>query len=109
MPDPIPLWVQLLVSQGVPMPERECRFAPPRRWRADWAWPALRLALEIEGAVWTGGRHTRGSGFIKDIEKYNTLALMGWRLIRATPQMVSSGEVVDLVLKAMGAEGKGQS
>jgi hypothetical protein len=38
--------------------------------------------IEIEGAVWTNGRHTRGSGFVKDMEKYNTATAMGFKLIR---------------------------
>ena len=24
---------------GLPVPVAELRFAPPRRWRFDWAWP----------------------------------------------------------------------
>jgi hypothetical protein len=40
--------------------------------------------IEIEGAVWTGGRHTRGAGYIKDCEKYNEAAFNGWAVIRLT-------------------------
>ena len=71
--------------------EREYRFHPVRRWRCDFAWPGRRLAVEIEGAVWTQGRHTRGSGFGRDMEKYNHLACAGWRLIRVTPDDVRGG------------------
>ena len=85
---------------GWPKPEREVRFAPPRRWRADYYWQGLSIppyphaaALEIEGGVWTKGRHTRGSGFLKDCEKYNTMATMGIRLIRLNPQQVKNGEL----------------
>jgi hypothetical protein len=53
----------ILEAAGIPAPIREYRFAPPRRWRFDLAWPSLRLALEIEGGTWTGGRHVRGNGF----------------------------------------------
>jgi hypothetical protein len=62
------------------------------------------LAVEIEGGAWVGGRHTRAKGFLADIQKYNTATLMGWRIIRVTPQMVEKGEVVTLVLQAMGME-----
>ena len=79
-------------AMKIPLPVKEFRFAPPRRWRIDYAWPDYKLAVEIEGAVWCQGRHTRGSGFVKDIEKYNALTLAGWSLLRFTPAQVRSGE-----------------
>lgn len=94
------------VAAGWPRPEREYRFHDKRKWRADYYWPKWarvceqltrnaqdRVALEIEGAVWTNGRHTRGSGFVKDMEKYNTMSAMGIRLIRLTPAQVRAGEL----------------
>ena len=42
-------------ANELPEPEREYRFAPPRRWRFDFAWPAAMLALEVEGGVWSTG------------------------------------------------------
>lgn len=83
----------------IPTPVAEYRFAPPRRWRLDFAWPEQKLALEVEGGIWTGGRHTRGSGFIGDMEKYNTLAIMRWHLLRVTPAQIKSGEAATLVKK----------
>lgn len=73
---------------GLPEPVPEYRFALPRRWRIDWAWPDARLGLEVDGGVWTRGRHTRGSGWVKDSEKLNTAAIMGWRMLRCTPQQL---------------------
>ncbi|HEY7313861.1 MAG TPA: hypothetical protein VH643_31215 [Gemmataceae bacterium] len=64
-------FASVLQAAGLPPPNREHRFAPPRRWRFDLAWPSLRLALEIEGGTWTGGRHVRGKGYENDREKYN--------------------------------------
>lgn len=64
---------------------REYRFHPKRRWRFDYALPAVKIALEVEGGVWTRGRHTRPQGFLNDIEKYNTATLLGWRVFRTTP------------------------
>ena len=73
---------------------REHRFAPPRRWRFDFAMPELLIAVEIEGGVWTGGRHTRGSGFVADAEKYAEAACLGWRVLRITGEHVRSGQGV---------------
>lgn len=74
----------LIRSAGLPEPEREYRFAPPRRWRFDFAWPERRVAVEVEGGGWVRGRHHRPGGFTKDCEKYNAAVLRGWRVLRYT-------------------------
>lgn len=73
---------------GLPKPEREYRFHVKRRWRFDFAWPAHKLAVEIEGSVWTQGRHTRGGGFIADLQKYNIAAIEGWTVLRFSTEQV---------------------
>lgn len=85
----------------VPAPEREYRFAPPRMWRIDFAWPAQKVAVEIEGGVWTNGRHTRGSGFVADCEKYNAATLAGWKVLRFTEGTVLDGSAVELVARLL--------
>jgi very-short-patch-repair endonuclease len=64
----------------------EHRFHATRRFRFDFAWPALHLAVEVEGGVFTGGRHTRGYGYAADCEKYNLATLDGWRVLRYVPK-----------------------
>ena len=59
------------------------------------------MAMEVEGGVWTGGRHTRGSGFCSDMEKYNTATEMGWRVFRFTPQQVRRLEHVPIIQEAL--------
>lgn len=61
---------------------KELRFYPERRWRFDYAFPALKVAIEIDGAVWTQGRHNRPAGYLADMEKLNTAASMGWLVLR---------------------------
>lgn len=77
--------------------EPEYRFHPTRKWRVDFALVGPRIAIEVEGAIWTAGRHTRGSGFIKDIDKYNALALAGWRLLRFHAKQINSMEAKDTI------------
>lgn len=79
-------------QHGLPLPVAEYRFAPPRRWRFDFAWPALQVALEVEGGLWVYGRHNRAAGFLADSEKYNTAAVMGWRVIRCEPKQLQAGQ-----------------
>lgn len=64
---------------------REHRFHATRLWRFDYAVPAYKIALEVEGGVWSGGRHTSPKGFLADMEKYNAAALLGWVVVRTTP------------------------
>ena len=96
-------WEQILnldfIQAGLPASEREYTFAPPRRWRFDFAWPQHKLAVEIEGGSWTLGRHTRGEGFRNDCEKYNEAVLLGWSVLRFTPDMIESGYAVKTVRK----------
>ena len=65
---------------------REYIFHPIRRWRFDFADPKNMIAAETEGGAWSGGRHTRGSGFVKDTEKYNQATVLGWRVLRYCSQ-----------------------
>ena len=86
---------------GLPIPQPEYRFHPVRRWRFDFAFPEHKIALEVEGGIWGGGRHITPDGFYKDMEKYNTAACMGWRVLRVTPQGVATLASVQLVKDAM--------
>jgi very-short-patch-repair endonuclease len=82
-------------------PEPEFRFHPPRRWRFDLAFPDQKIAIECEGGIWSGGRHVRGSGFEKDVEKYNAAALLGWTVLRFTGRMISDGTALQTIEKAL--------
>lgn len=63
----------------------EYRFHPTREWRFDFAIPERRVAIEVEGGVWNGGRHFRPEGYLRDMEKYNEAAACGWRVLRVIP------------------------
>lgn len=70
---------------GLHYPKIEYRFAPPRLWRFDFAWVDERVAVEVDGGILRGGRHTSSiSGRLRDIEKLNTAASLGWRVLVAT-------------------------
>lgn len=76
---------------GLPTPQTEYKFHPSRRWRFDGAYPDRMVAYEIEGGVWSGGRHTRAEGFTNDCIKYNEAALLGWQVYRFTASMIDDG------------------
>lgn len=74
--------------------KREYRFHPKRRWRLDFADVPKKIAIECEGGIYSRGRHTRGKGFENDCEKYNQLAIMGWRLLRFTRKHIEDGTAI---------------
>ncbi|MCA1572498.1 MAG: endonuclease domain-containing protein [Chloroflexi bacterium] len=99
-----------LSQAGIPF-EREYRFHPERRWRADFmvgqnfAWPIRgRYLIEIDGGAFIAGRHVRGKGFEADLEKLNAAALLGFRVLRFTPAHVEDGRALDVIRQALGIE-----
>lgn len=95
------LLLLLLQQVGVSAPVREWRFDPVRRWRFDLAWPAARVAVEIDGGEWLphGGRHNADP----DREKLNEAAAQGWRVLRFSGRQIdqSAFRCVDLIKKAL--------
>lgn len=108
------LAVSVFQSAGIPIPEVECKVRKgtdkrgrPTYWRFDYAWPLEKLFLEVQGGIWLGrhgkhaGRHSGGMGQIRDMQKYNVAAIMGWRIIYATPAEVQSLAVLGTVRAAL--------
>lgn len=93
-----------LVRRGLPLPEREVRFHPTRKWRFDLAYPDVKLAIECEGGTWVRGRHSRGKSFEADCEKYAEAVLLEWRILRATTDQVKNGTAAEWVERALKGE-----
>lgn len=79
--------------------EREYQFAQHigRRWRFDFSFQELKLAVEVEGGEWVQGRHCRPRGFREDCDKYNAAAEAGWRVLRFVPAQIKSAEAVNQI------------
>lgn len=82
-------------QSDLPLPCCEFKFHATRRWRFDFAWPEFLVAAEVEGGVWTGGRHTRGVGFEGDCEKYAEALTAGWKVLRVTGKHIRSGRALE--------------
>ena len=82
-----------------PALEREYRFHPTRRWRADFAHVESRTLIEVEGGIYIagGGRHNRAAGFLADLEKYLEAALAGWRVVRLAEPLITAPMVERLI------------
>jgi hypothetical protein len=81
--------------------EAEYRFDPVRKWRFDFAFPTQKLAIECQGGLFTGGRHSRGPALLKEHEKLNAAAVKGWRILYTIPSSVCMIETVDLIKEAL--------
>lgn len=90
--------------------EREVVFAAPRKWRFDFVVATLarggrgaltQLAVEVEGGVYSGGRHTRGSGFVEDCRKYSEALCLGWRVLRVPSQWVHDGTAMRYIKRLL--------
>lgn len=76
---------------------KEFRFHPTRKWRFDYAIPEHKIAIEIDGGVWTQGRHTRPQGYINDMEKFNAAAAMGWLVLKFTPDTQCTAATLNII------------
>lgn len=83
--------------------DREFEFDPLRKWRADFyvETDCNHILVELEGGVYTTGRHVRGAGYEADIEKYNEALLAGYTLLRGTAKHIKSGKLLEWVKRAM--------
>ena len=65
-----------------------------REWRTDYLFVndalGVKLAVEIEGGTWSNGAHNRGSGFVKNVQKYNAYSMLGYTLLRFTAQQAKN-------------------
>lgn len=82
--------------------EQEYKFHPKRKWRADFHIVGKKILVEVEGGVWSNGRHTRGKGYIGDMEKYNAAVVMGYQVLRFSTDQVKSGLAVQQIETMVG-------
>lgn len=95
------IFYALLKQSGLPMPVPEYRFHPVRKFRLDYAWPESRVGLEVDGGVWVGGAHGRGTGIVRDQEKTNLAAGLGWRILRCTPSKLTHTDTLAYITDAL--------
>jgi len=79
------------------IPKREYKFIPGRKFLADFAWPKLKLAIEVQGGTWLAhgkGAHSWGPGRTRDCEKMNLAQINGWTVLQYTSDMIQSGEAI---------------
>ena len=89
-------------AAGLPEPVRQYHYARPRKLRADFAWPDAGLLVEVQGGLFSrrNGAHGSIEGILADIDRLNEATLAGWRLLRASTDMVKDGRALALIERA---------
>lgn len=88
---------------GLPEPVTEYKFAHTigRKWRFDFAFEKEMVAVEIQGGLFSGGRHTNGAALLKEYEKLNHAAMLGWRVMFFQPKAICLIETVKMIREAL--------
>lgn len=96
---------QHLAAYKIPF-TREYKFYPLRNWKFDFLLVGTKIAIEIEGSIWVGGGHSRGSAIERDMEKFNHASIENWRVLRFSTGMVTSGKAIDFIKRIKSLEVK---
>jgi very-short-patch-repair endonuclease len=98
--------MQLIAGKVKRIWKREYTFHPTRKWRFDFAFEDIKLAIEINGATKYGkSRHSYGDGIQNDFDKTNAAQAMGWTVFSFTTDMVISGQAILFVQDFINAKG----
>jgi hypothetical protein len=80
----------------------EWRFAPPRRFRFDFAHLESKVAIELQGGIFNANtRHINGAALLKEHEKLNLAALLGWRLFYVSTRTVNDLSLYEQIATAI--------
>ena len=75
-------FLQVLKQLNLPVPHKEYRYARKRKFRVDFAYPEIRMGIEIDGGIFNKKAHGSITGILNDIDRNNTAAMEGWTMIR---------------------------
>lgn len=84
-------------AAGLPDPVRQHFYAPPRKLRADFAWPERRLLVEVQGGVFNRKAHGSITGVLADIDRLNAATIAGWHMLRFVPDQVKNGSALAVI------------
>lgn len=113
--------IAFFAEYGIPEPEFEHRFAKDigRKWRFDLSWetfasntyklaggdfPVIHhcmVALEVQGGIFSHGRHTQGAALLDEWEKLNCAAVMGWRMLFCQPSELCMDATAQMIKRAL--------
>jgi hypothetical protein len=80
----------------------EWQFAKPRRFRFDLAHLPSKIAIELQGGIFNPNtRHINGAALVKEHEKLNLAAQLGWRVFYISTKTVNDETIYHQIGKAI--------
>jgi very-short-patch-repair endonuclease len=99
-------WAKWKLLKGPALVEQH-RFHPTRRWRFDFAHLASKVAIEIQGGIWSHGAHVRGAQYQRDRAKIVMAQELGWIVYELTDRQIT-GEWIERIVGMIQARVIGQ-
>jgi very-short-patch-repair endonuclease len=90
----------VLHQAGLPEPVREHEWWPGRKFRADFAYPAQGILIEVQGGSWGTG-HSRADRYAEDRVRQAEAQMRGWVVIEVTAMMIEDGRALALIERAL--------
>jgi very-short-patch-repair endonuclease len=96
-----PAFFYLLTYHAINLPVKEHMGIPGRKYRFDYAWLTEKVAVEIQGGVYTKHAHGSITGILAGYRKANECAKYGWRVLYFTPAEMKLTDTVKTIKAAL--------
>ena len=100
--------LQWIEDLNLPSPQKEYRPGTAKKFRLDYAWTDVKIAVELNGATWSQKRmgHSSGKGIQRDYVKLNYCQILGWLVIQFDSSMgeLYCKEVLTKAFRSRGVE-----
>jgi hypothetical protein len=81
---------------------KQTESARCRKWIADYAWPEVKVLVDVQGGVWHKSGHSSPKGLLRDYARAITAAAGGWLFIPvAGEQLTKNDYYLDLIAQAI--------
>lgn len=95
------IFLEQIKLVGLPEPLTEQTFHHKRKWRLDFCWPDLMIAVEYQGIFGKNKTGHQAVQFLsRDYEKAIEAQLLGWLYIPITAKTVGDGKALQWVERA---------
>ena len=81
--------------------QKEVALIPRRKFRFDFVHTASKTCIEIQGGLYSRGRHTRGKQMEKEYLKWLLAQSLGYTIIPIGTEQVEDGKVLELIAKTI--------
>ena len=77
------------------------KFMVDRKFEFDFAFPTIKLAIEVQGGIWIVGGHTKGVGIKQDHDKNQNACALGWQMLYCCPDDIKKGIAISFIEKTI--------